>query len=247
MSIPKQLFQTWKTKNITNELKEITGTWQQKNKNYKYFLYDDDECENFIKNNFDNDVLSAYKKIIIGAFKADLWRVCILYQLGGFYCDIDTLCIGDIDSFIREDTKFIAAVDLNNYCPTGHAIFNAFMGAEKHSTIMQLCIDKIVHNVQNNITDIPAVDFTGCGIVGRSLNSYLENLETSSFIGQQDQWLDSGVVLLHFNREDEMIMDTKGQKLFQNKNKNPRIKKIYENQCLKDNVTYWFGADKWII
>lgn len=85
MSIPKQLFQTWKTKNITNELKEITGTWQQKNKNYKYFLYDDDECENFIKNNFDNDVLSAYKKIIIGAFKADLWRVCILYQLGGFY------------------------------------------------------------------------------------------------------------------------------------------------------------------
>ena len=41
IKIPRNIFQTWSTKNISADLKKITETWTIKNPNYAYFLYDD--------------------------------------------------------------------------------------------------------------------------------------------------------------------------------------------------------------
>ena len=49
-------------------------------------------CREFIKNNFDLDILNAYDILKPGAFKADLWRCCILYIYGGIYLDIKYGC-----------------------------------------------------------------------------------------------------------------------------------------------------------
>ena len=56
----------------------------------EYFLYDDDECSQYIKTNFSSDVLTSYNTLIPGAYRADLWRYCILYKYGGIYLDIDS-------------------------------------------------------------------------------------------------------------------------------------------------------------
>ena len=58
-------------------------------------------------------VYDAYTRIKPGAFKSDLWRYCVLYVYGGFYIDIDSICLGTLDMFVKKDTEFVAATDLN--------------------------------------------------------------------------------------------------------------------------------------
>ena len=44
------------------------------NPKFNYFLFDDNDCREFIRLNFRPDVLNAYDRLIPGAYKADLWR-----------------------------------------------------------------------------------------------------------------------------------------------------------------------------
>ena len=68
---------------------------QKQNIEFEYFLYDDDDCRLFIKEHFSTDVLNAYDRLIPYAYKADLWRYCVLYIYGGIYLDIKYQCMND--------------------------------------------------------------------------------------------------------------------------------------------------------
>jgi hypothetical protein len=58
---------------------------KKKNPRFKYYLFDDNDCREFIKNNYSDKILNAFNSLIPGAYKADLWRYCILYKYGGIY------------------------------------------------------------------------------------------------------------------------------------------------------------------
>ena len=58
------------------------------NPEFEHHILDASEQREFIKANFEADVLLAYDTLIPAAFKADLWRYCILYKKGGIYVDI---------------------------------------------------------------------------------------------------------------------------------------------------------------
>ena len=65
-----------------------------------YYLYNDADCRAFIQSAFPPDVVAAYDRLIPTAFKADLWRYCVLYKYGGVYLDIKYRwggggCVGD--------------------------------------------------------------------------------------------------------------------------------------------------------
>ena len=77
--IPLKIFQTWSTKNLPIHMKKNCYTLQKQNPQFEYYLYDDEDCYDFIKTNFGPDVLNAYETLIPGAYKADLWRYCVLY------------------------------------------------------------------------------------------------------------------------------------------------------------------------
>ena len=53
-----------------------------------HYLYNDDDCRAFIQKEYPPDVLFAYDRLIPTAFKADLWRYCVLYKYGGVYLDV---------------------------------------------------------------------------------------------------------------------------------------------------------------
>ena len=92
--IPKKLFQTWEHSNIEPDFQEIIDIWKNNNLDYEYIFHDSGQRLKFIEENFEENVVNAYNKIIPGAYKCDLWRYCVLYIYGGFYADIDTLCMG---------------------------------------------------------------------------------------------------------------------------------------------------------
>lgn len=108
IEIPLNLYQTWYTKKLPPKMKECVESLKKDNPEFNYYLYDDKDCEKFIKNNFDKKVLNAYKTLIPGAYKADLWRYCILYINGGIYLDIKYKCV---DGF-----KLIELTDKEYFC-----------------------------------------------------------------------------------------------------------------------------------
>lgn len=240
--IPKQIFQTWKTKKISKDFEILINSWKNNNPGFKFYFYDDKDCEIFLKK-FDKKIFETYRKIIPGAFRADLWRFTTLYVFGGFYCDVDTLCLGRIENFIKEETEFIAPIDLNLDAEK-HNLFNSFFGCVPGSAIMKNCIDMIVYNVENNITNIPALDFSSCGVLGRATNKFLNLSETSSFIGKAGFF--QNIHLLKFEKEKEFVTDSCGNILFQNKNGNKEIIDLFHKEQNKHSVKSWFNSKVWI-
>jgi hypothetical protein len=241
MKIPKLIFQTWVKKIVSEEFQKIINTWKDNNKDYKYSLYDNSECDEFIKNNFPNDVYVAYNKIIPGAYKADLWRYCILYKYGGIYADIDTLCIGKIDDFLDEDIEYAVSIDFNTNAKEGkHNLFNTFIAIIPNSEIMLNCIKRIVYYTQNGIIPESLLDFSGPGLLGRSTNLYLNFPEDASFIGKEGK--NNNIHFLKFEKNTEYVKDLDGNILFQNKNGNKNIISIYQKECYNNKVISWLTS-----
>lgn len=139
--IPKNIFRTFKC-----EYKEdIKKTWTEKNPDYNYYFFNDDECLNMIKNNFSTEVYETYMSLSNGAPKADLWRCCVLYLYGGVYVDIDCECQDDIHDSIK-DYDFVVPVDTER---ARYALFNAFMASTPRNNILYHLINKIIYNVKN--------------------------------------------------------------------------------------------------
>jgi len=103
MAIPKIIHQTFKTSHLPFLTRWHISRFRKKNPGYAYEFYDDERIEHFLANEFDSDVLALYRKINIGAAKADFFRYAILYRKGGIYVDIDSGINGNLDDFIRPD------------------------------------------------------------------------------------------------------------------------------------------------
>ena len=70
--IPRDIYQTWFTKDLPQKMRERVELLKKQNPRFNHYLYDDNDCREFIKNNFKPDVLNAYDSLIPGAYKADL-------------------------------------------------------------------------------------------------------------------------------------------------------------------------------
>lgn len=232
--IPYNLFQTFKTKEISPALQAFVDTWKEHNPEYTYKFYDDDMCDQFMKE-FDVRAWKAYRRIIPGAFKADLWRYCILYKYGGVYVDVDTVCLGKIDDFLNETTEFVTPIDLDD-----KLLYNTFIAAAPGSKILKDCIDTIVHNVENNIVPDDKIYFSACGVLANCTNEFMGRDKQASFAGQIG-WHDHGKIhLLNFEIGDQHVKDEKGMSLLQNKEKNHALFNAYHHDLKRLNLNPWF-------
>lgn len=243
--IPKKIFQTWKTKtDLSTKLKNLTDLWKVHNPEYEYKLFDNKDCETFISEYFDADVLTAYRRLIPGALKADLWRYCVLYVYGGVYADMDTMCMNSLDTFLK-DYDFVAPIDFNYTKSEGeHNIFNAFIACVPNHPVMQGCINRIVRQVLKNIRPSSPLDLTGPGVLGRELNIYLERQENASFIGMEGIQ-QNNTFLLHCQSKLEYVGIKNADILFQNKNGNPDITAFYNDLCHKEGIKGWLTNPPW--
>jgi mannosyltransferase OCH1-like enzyme len=140
--IPLNIFQTWQTKQLPPLMKETSDLIQHLNPKFNYFLFDDNDCREFIKNNFEDDVLNAYDTLIPGAYKADLWRYCVLYKKGGIYLDIKYRPFNKF-RFINLTEKEHFVLDNDNI-----GIYNALMVCLPNNEILLKAIKQIVDNVK---------------------------------------------------------------------------------------------------
>jgi mannosyltransferase OCH1-like enzyme len=109
--IPKKIFQTYKTNQVSSGMYDAVNTWIDKNPDWEYHFFDKDDRRNFIKENFPKKVLDAYDTLLPGAYKADLWRYCVLYIHGGVYVDIKAQLLVSLNDVISEDIQFLSIKD----------------------------------------------------------------------------------------------------------------------------------------
>ncbi|KAJ3430834.1 initiation-specific alpha-16-mannosyltransferase [Anaeramoeba flamelloides] len=100
--IPKILFQTYYAKSkIPQKVYENIAKYAP---GYKHVIYDDDEGLAFLEKHFDKNVVQAYRKLNMGAHKADLLRYAFLYINGGVYLDIKTELVEPISETLGQNS-----------------------------------------------------------------------------------------------------------------------------------------------
>ena len=92
---------------MPNVIETAHNTWINKNPDYCIQLFDDDECLQFVIDNFDNRVIDAYKKMPLAVMRADFWRYLVVFKSGGGYSDIDTICNSPISDWMPKDAKLV--------------------------------------------------------------------------------------------------------------------------------------------
>jgi mannosyltransferase OCH1-like enzyme len=141
--IPLNLYTCWHTKNLPPLMKKNYILLIENNPEFSHYLYDENDCRGFIKNNFSIDVYNAYNKLIPCAYKADLWRYCVLYINGGVYVDIKYSCTNGF--------KFIALTEKEHFVRDVQekSVYNALIVTLPKNEILLKTINKIVENVKN--------------------------------------------------------------------------------------------------
>ena len=109
-AIPKIIHQTWKSKSIPAYLQSYIDTWQQKNPNWEYRFYDDQDCLEFIKK-YCPCYLAVYEQLPKPVERADFFRYLVLFYCGGVYADVDTSCEQPIDTWLDLQKQVVVGLE----------------------------------------------------------------------------------------------------------------------------------------
>lgn len=161
MSIKANIFQTWHSKKLPIEMFLAISQIKKTNPRFRYYLFDDNDCRKFIKMHFRKDVLDAYDRLIPGAYKADLWRYCVLYKMGGIYLDIKYIPVNNFKfKNLLNREYWVTDADENG-------IYNALMVCKAGNPILLNAINKIVENVKNKYYGSSFLEPTGPLLLGQ--------------------------------------------------------------------------------
>ena len=110
--IPRIVHQTW-FETITPDkypnFSRLVESFRRSGWEYKF--YSDDDALNFLSTHFPVEVRDAYAALRPGAFKADLFRYCVLLIHGGVYADVDILLESNLDHSVAPDVGFMVPMD----------------------------------------------------------------------------------------------------------------------------------------
>ena len=152
---------------LSQELIYFTQKIKYNFRNFNHVIYDSFTLREFIKENYDSDVLWAYDELIPFSYKADLGRLCILNTIGGWYFDISI----NIHSFlnIEGDIDFMGFRDNAGTC------FCCILYSKPNNPGLQTAIKQIVENCRTRFYGMTTLCPTGPNLLGKALASHGAN------------------------------------------------------------------------
>lgn len=151
--IPFIVHQTFYTSNLPLEIVEIVQHNKRLCPRYKFVFYDDEQCETFIKTHFEERIYNAYLALNkkFGAMKADFFRYCVLYKMGGVYLDIKSKILKPLGEIIKPNDVCLLDVPRTNLEPwrTNMPTYEQWvlMFAPNHPYLKEM-IDQMVDNIE---------------------------------------------------------------------------------------------------
>jgi len=199
--IPRIIIKTsWQKHNeMPIEMKNVLKKTEILNPDYFIYYFDDSDIIEFLTD-YDNTgrIINAYTKLIPGAFKADLFRLCILYRYGGCYSDIGHVMKMSFDD-ICGDASLVLVKDSprNNY----HGIHNALICSAPKNNFIKECIEKCCKNIENNYYGENGLDITGPTMMGKIYNCHFKEECSFNNIDLVNIGTDNGVKILDLVKE----------------------------------------------
>ncbi|EFC45165.1 predicted protein [Naegleria gruberi] len=156
------------------------------NLNFKYIYYNNDAVLQFLIDNYgeNSDEFHTFNNIIPFAYKIDFWRLALLYKIGGYYSDVDSVLLKkELNSLIENNATMIL--------PVGYATefvwfgFDfAFIGSVPQHPLLRIAMDMIIYNVKNKfIPQVPQrlneiwffkyFTITGPVLMGKAFNRFM--------------------------------------------------------------------------
>ena len=213
--IPKIIHQSY-TNTVNFHLFSTISTWKEMNINYEYIYWNDNDCYTFIKDNFDKSVLEAYNMLYAGAYKSDIFRLCVLYIYGGIWTDISSLCEVPLDNIINNENLIIVK-DTDDVQSIYGNIYQAFIITEPKNIIinhiLQFTINRVInhHEFNNKYPQFlnQTIAVTGPTIFAMGINSFINRPVDSPINDNEIYFNDINIKLLKHNPGEILLNDNK--------------------------------------
>jgi hypothetical protein len=240
-AIPLNLFQTWYKLDLPDKMRQNVNLLKSQNPEFSHFLYDDNMCRSFIENNFEADVLWAYDKLIPGAFKADVWRYCILYIKGGIYLDIKFHCVNNFKLItLTEKENWVSERD--QFLSEEKGIYQALLISMPYNEKLKCCIDSIVTHAKTSYYGVHAICVTGPALLGMLFKSTFLRLNKLKYSEDGQSIVYDKMSILQKYREyegvDQINTPVSHYSILH------KLKQIYNYPCLRSLLTKDFTAIK---
>jgi len=240
-SITKKIFMTWSSHQLSDDMHNNIQLWIKNNPNWELYLYDDKDCIDFIKSNFPQEVFDAYNNLFPTAYKADLFRYCLLYIHGGAYTDVKMVPLKPLDEIVTEDVGFLSVKDKHekHYEFDGY-VYQAFMYAKPQHPFLEKAIKMIVENSKSGYYGNDPLCLTGPGLLGKSVNICCDRPETSK--------IEYGIHDINrfkfelLKRHDKYILDTHGEQFAKISYTGYRKELYADRKLAKSYPICWFNG-----
>jgi mannosyltransferase OCH1-like enzyme len=200
--IPKIVHQTYKDSTLPRRMFNAVNGIRERHLDFEHRYYDNDACDKFLATYADKHTREAFHTVIPGAYKADIFRLALLYHLGGIYIDI-SMCIDGSTSLhglltkLNTTDQLVIVKDL----PKG-AIYQALIATTPRNPIIKYILDKIVDRVLSrseppNDVRMKGLWYTGPVAFGQFLNEYLGRDQKTNFVTGS---LNDNVYLLSYHK-----------------------------------------------
>ena len=103
--IPKIIWQTHEAEydDLEPFQKNVTNTWKNLNPGWNY-KYISKTARGIYLDEFEEFIVSCYSELT-GINQADLFKMLIVHKYGGFYADMDSVCIMPLDNIVSQMTE----------------------------------------------------------------------------------------------------------------------------------------------
>lgn len=130
-AFPKIIWQThkWDYEDLPDIYKNTSKTWQVMNPDWEYRYVPNSQMRSYIEELNNKQILNFFDRNNSPLNQADVWREVMVYEHGGIWADMDSVCLFPIDKVIEKNpdkemicmspvVKFRMDED-NNYQPIG--------------------------------------------------------------------------------------------------------------------------------
>ena len=185
--------------------------------NISYF--NDTAARALLSDTCGSEVLRAYDCIRPPAFKADLWRYCVLWGKGGVYLDAgdvitvplqDLVAPCDTNVLVRDRCRPLLKrlPDQPDECKTGSVVQISFLAAAKGSALMRCAIDEIIRHVSGHMYFDDPLKPTGPLLLGKCL----ERMHADGTLGEDyrmDLYFDGDEHAIKREFDNKAVIKTK--------------------------------------
>jgi len=144
------------TRLLLEETERSNAGWEIKH-------FSDREVEHMLEAEHHPSVLEAFRSIVPGAYKADIFRYAVLSKRGGVYMDLNSRLYRPLDEIVDVVHDKVVLVQDRTLisCGMRPGVQIAFVASRKDDPNITKCLEKAVENVLNKDYGRCTLDITG--------------------------------------------------------------------------------------